>query len=120
MKLSAEDVKAIDAAVASVAHRLQPEDRFDLRQELALRLLSRERRPGNVREWLREAAHGWTVDFLRSATKQRELLHELHEFGGGPYRRGAEWRPTWYPPHPDAVEGPWLACEGARLMRVKK
>lgn len=118
--LSADDLKSIDAAVASVADRLQPEDRFDLRQELAIKLL-KHYPTGNVRAWLRTCALNWTANFVRDEATHRQMLYELGNGLAVPgCRRGPEWSPTWYPPHRDAKEHAPFACKGARVMTCKQ
>jgi len=119
--MTPEDMGAIDAAVSVVRHRLNAEDRFDLRQELAVKLLERPPREGSdVRAWLRECALNWTADFLRNEAKHREILEEMkHSRTVRPMKQGENWVPTWYAPHRDAVEHAWFACDGARMMQVK-
>lgn len=121
MKLSTDDLKDIDSAVDAVRDRLHPEDRFDLRQDLTIKLLVRRARPTSVRAWARESAFNWAARASRDALLSREILKELHLSGGvgRGYRKGPNWEPEWFPPHPNASEGDWLACAGARLMRVK-
>jgi hypothetical protein len=122
VKLSTEDLKAIDSAVASVRHRLRVEDRDDLHQELALKLLLAKHRPENVRSWARECACNWVNHLLRDSAKQHGILNSVSNSGSEPpYRRRdkATWRPSWYPPHPSAIEFAWFACDGARVMNVK-
>ena len=119
MSLSPDDLKSIDAAVASVADRLQPEDRWDLRQELAIKLL-KHYPSGNVRAWLRTCALNWTANFARGEATYRQMIFEAGTGMAVPgCRRGPEWSPTWYPPHPDAKEFAPFAMKDARVMACK-
>lgn len=114
-RMTPAELGAIAAAVEEVREALSPEDRFDLRQHLAELLLTRAAPPKNLRAWARTVARNWTKNLLRDAGARRELLAAQNP---GKYRTGDAWTPTWHPPHPDAVEGPWLACPGARVMHV--
>lgn len=115
-KLTPEDLKAIDRAVASIADRVGPEDRFDCRQDLSISLLQRSERPENVPDWLRGAALKWALAFSEERKIRERTEREYHIGTRKRYKRGAIWQPKWWPPHPDAVEWAPLACAGARLI----
>lgn len=118
------DLDAIDSAVASVASKLTPEDRFDLRQELAIKLLllspAEHDDLKSVTAWARTTARNWMLNLVRDANEHRKLLKELHAgMKSGPGRKGLNWQPTWYAPHEHAQEFAPFACTGARVMHAK-
>lgn len=114
MSLTRSEIETIDVVVRTVGERLRYEDRFDLRQDLAIKLLARRDRPEDVRGWLRACAHNWISDFWRDDFRRRELVR----FGNHmPYRKTpAHWEPAWYAPHHQAEQYAPLACEGARVI----
>lgn len=117
--MSAKDVDKIDAAVFAHGGALKPEDRFDLRQAIALKLL--ERRPeGDVGAWARVFARDWVRDFLRGEAQERAVREAVRVRAPVPgWRRDGNWLPTWYPPCEGAKEFAPFACEGARVMHCK-
>ena len=119
--MNAADVEDIAAAVEAVRHRMPPEDRFDLRQDLAIKLLTLKTRPKSVRNWARECAFNWAVNQARDEENRRKLRVDAKDGVSRPYRQNREiWQPKWYPPSKGAVEFAWWACDGARMMHVKK
>lgn len=114
ISLTREDLSTIDDVVRTVGERLRYEDRFDLRQDLAIKLLNRGARPGDLRGWLRSCAHNWISDFWRVEYQHREMLRWARPT---PYRKAPGcWAPAWYAPHAHAEEFAPLACEGARVI----
>lgn len=121
MIVTPEDVADIAAAAATEGSRLKPEDRFDLRQELALKLLSRRARPESVKAWALHFASLWVLQFMRDEKLHRELLDEARKTRViRPYRKDSDWFPTWHAPHADAREFAPFACEGARVMHCSE
>lgn len=110
----------LDIAVVVRAQRgITPEDRWDLRQEIALRLWQATERPASVPAWALKIAADMTRDLVRDRRLHRELADELRDSPGRPYRRDPSvWEPAWYKPHPDAEALAPFVCGGARLMHV--
>ena len=114
-----EDADAICRAVTAYGRGLQPEDRWDLRQELSTLLAARLTRPDSV--------YGWAVKVTRDilADRRRMQVRENAYTSGGPPRAilrrdGREnWEPSWYPPHPDATQYAPFAMPEARSMHLR-
>ena len=114
-----EDADAICRAVTAYGRGLQPEDRWDLRQELSTLLAARLTRPDSV--------YGWSVKVTRDilADRRRMQVRENAYTSGGPTRavlrrHGREnWEPSWYPPHPDATQYAPFAMPEARSMHLR-
>jgi hypothetical protein len=115
-----EDADAICRAVTAYGRGLQPEARWDLRQELSTLLAARLARPDPV--------YGWAVAVTRNilARRRRILVQENAYLSGGPpravSRRHASrenWEPSWYPPHPDATQYAPFAMPEARSMNIR-
>lgn len=120
MNLSRDDIDQIAAAANAVGYSLNPEDRFDLKQEIAIKLLQIPA-PQSVHAWSLKFARDWVANLLRDRRIRRELLEEGKPRGAvQTYRKGPNWSPTWYPPHPDAQQFAPFAMETARVMYVKK
>jgi hypothetical protein len=116
--LGPAELAAIEHAIRVVAWRqLAYDRRCDLRQELALSVLEDGIPQGaNVEAWITRCAKNWIAGDNRLAARRRRLLRDTKRGG---YRKGPAWRPSWYPPHPDATEHNPLACSGARVMACK-
>jgi hypothetical protein len=114
------ELAQVNGAVDAFKGPLSPEDRFDLRQELVIKLLRIEA-PPNVFAWAAVAAKNWVFNLRRDREAQLEILRDAHRLGSFPsYRKGENWRPSWYPPHPDAREFAPFAMREARMMYVSK
>ena len=112
-KLSTTDLDHIDRVVRDVGKRMRREDRFDLRQELALKLLTRTAPPYDVFGWLRACAHNYVTDFWRAERNHMESRTSAPK----PFKQdAASWWPKWYAPHDDAEEFAPFACAGARVI----
>lgn len=113
--------KAIDDAVKSVSDRLSPEDRWDLRQDLAVRILESDTKPEDLPAFARRWAQDAVSNQKRDEAHRRELERVyVANRSSPPYFHDGDWEPTWYPPHPDAKELCPFACLGARVMTVKE
>lgn len=93
------DVGAVTMAVIKTAVRresgskITPEDRFDLSQEIALRLSTRKTQPKNLQGWAREVARNLAHNLRRTRRREREALQQKHKLGElAPYRRRLEAR----------------------------
>lgn len=75
------------ARVAGARFRLKPEDRWDLRQELAIKLIERHDEISNVEAWLCRAALNYASNSVRDETRRRELREEERQ-GAAVYPRG--------------------------------
>lgn len=117
--LPPEHLAAIDRAVRVVGVKFSPERRWDMRQDLALKLLTYRGKPiANVEAFLIKIARDLVFDAQRDEA-YRCRAEDVHATGGKPgYRLGPIRRPTWFPPHEDAEEFAPLACKGARVMQV--
>lgn len=115
------DLEHIEYAVRVEAYFLSPEDRFDLRQELVIKLLERKEPPEDAKNWLLTCAKNWVANFLRDEKRRRELLSEMKKTGAlRPLRQGECWEPKWYAPSKTAQEYSPFACAGARLMHCSE
>lgn len=114
--LAAEQA-AIRHAVRVTSPRLRGylplERRWDLRQALAEALLTANAEIENFEAWLVTCAKRWIADEVDREARDREIRSQLPPRR---YRRGSNWHPSWYPPHPSAKELAPFACRGARIM----
>lgn len=104
--LPPEQHEAIEHAVrvAGARFRLNPEDRWDLRQELALKLLECQARISNVEAWLCRVALNSAANFARDEARRRELRDEARRRDTCP--RGArilDCEPWGLPGNPEAA-----------------
>ena len=112
-----EQLAAIDRAVRVVGGRFTPERRWDLQQDLAIKLLTHDA-PPNVEAWCVTVARNLLATEARDEARRLQILRESHDLGAPRgYRR--KHHPTWFSPHPDAEEFAPLACKGARVMQVR-
>lgn len=119
--MTPEQLAAVADAVDSVADRMSPEDRWDLRQEIALKLIELETPPENLAAFARECARNRVYNLKRDEVARRELERVYGaNRSSPPYFHDSDWEPTWYPPCPGAKEFAPFACSGARVMTVKE
>lgn len=116
LKLSLEERAAVDEAIASVAERVSPEDRYDCRQDITLSLILRSDPPENLRDWLRGAAWKWVLAFEEETKIRKRTEKEYWVKTCKRYKKGPLWQPTWFPPCEGAEEYAPLAVKGARLI----
>jgi hypothetical protein len=89
--LPPEHIAAIDHAVRVAGGGLSPERRWDMRQDLALKLLTNDV-PKNVKAWCVTCAQHLVTDAQRDEAYRRRA-EDVHTSGAkGGYRKGPIWR----------------------------
>ena len=110
---------AIKRAVEFAGRWLPEHERDDIRQELAIKLVTASEPIENVSAWARACAPLMVAGLKREEARRRDIETQ-HAAGAGRYRTGPNWTPNWYPPHATACEFAPFACAGARMMHRKK
>jgi hypothetical protein len=87
----------IRRAVDRACPKLRPEERFDIRQEVALEFLTESRPIPNLKAWAFRVAHNKGANQARDEQNDRKLF-AVWLRNEPRYRTGPNWEPTWYPP----------------------
>lgn len=76
-------IDAIKSAVraACEGRNVSPEARFDLQQDIALKLLEQSEQPANQEAWIRTVAKNLVAEFVRTEATHREILESVRQLG---------------------------------------